>query len=36
MLARAVLRNPNWPQLAARELGDDAYWPVQYLRAKPR
>lgn len=35
LLARALLREPTWPQRAARELGDDAYWPDQYLRAKP-
>jgi 2,4-dienoyl-CoA reductase-like NADH-dependent reductase (Old Yellow Enzyme family) len=37
MLARALLREPTWPQRAARELGDAdaAYWPPQYLRARP-
>ncbi|HET7068138.1 MAG TPA: NADH:flavin oxidoreductase/NADH oxidase [Nocardioides sp.] len=34
-LARELLRNPHWPQLAAAELGDDVYWPEQYLRARP-
>ena len=34
-LARALLREPTWPQRAARELGDDTYWPEQYLRARP-
>ncbi len=34
MLARALLREPTWPQRAAAELGDDADWPVQYERAK--
>ena len=34
MLARALLREPSWPQRAARELGDDAYWPEQYLRGR--
>jgi 2,4-dienoyl-CoA reductase-like NADH-dependent reductase (Old Yellow Enzyme family) len=34
LLGRAMLRNPNWPQTAARELGDDLDWPAQYLRAK--
>jgi 2,4-dienoyl-CoA reductase-like NADH-dependent reductase (Old Yellow Enzyme family) len=34
-LGRALLRNPHWPQLAAAELGDDVYWPDQYLRARP-
>ena len=36
LLARELLRQPNWPLLAAAELGvDAAYWPKQYLRAKP-
>lgn len=36
LLARELLRQPNWPLLAAAELGVDApYWPKQYLRAKP-
>jgi 2,4-dienoyl-CoA reductase-like NADH-dependent reductase (Old Yellow Enzyme family) len=35
LLARALLREPSWPQRAAHELGDDSYWPVQYERAKP-
>ena len=34
LLARALLREPTWPQRAAHELGDDVYWPDQYLRAK--
>ncbi len=34
MLAREFLRQPYWPLLAARELGRDAPWPQQYLRAK--
>ncbi len=34
-LAREMLRNPYFPLLAAKELGDDINWPVQYLRAKP-
>jgi 2,4-dienoyl-CoA reductase-like NADH-dependent reductase (Old Yellow Enzyme family) len=34
-LARELLRNPHWPQLAAAELGDDVYWPEQYQRARP-
>lgn len=33
-LGRELLRNPYFPLLAARELGDDITWPVQYLRAK--
>lgn len=32
-LARALLRDPYWPLHAARELGADAPWPVQYARA---
>ncbi len=35
LLARAVLREPTWPQRAAFELGDDLAWPEQYERAKP-
>jgi 2,4-dienoyl-CoA reductase-like NADH-dependent reductase (Old Yellow Enzyme family) len=34
LLARALLREPTWPQRAAFELGDDLAWPVQYERAK--
>jgi 2,4-dienoyl-CoA reductase-like NADH-dependent reductase (Old Yellow Enzyme family) len=34
LFARELLRNPYFPLLAARELGDDVTWPVQYLRAK--
>ncbi len=33
-LAREMLRDPYWPIRAARELGDDVKWPVQYERAK--
>jgi 2,4-dienoyl-CoA reductase-like NADH-dependent reductase (Old Yellow Enzyme family) len=36
LLARAMLRDPYWPLHAARELGVDVEWPVQYARAKPR
>jgi 2,4-dienoyl-CoA reductase-like NADH-dependent reductase (Old Yellow Enzyme family) len=36
MLARALLREPSWPQRAAHELGDQTYWAPQYERAKPR
>jgi 2,4-dienoyl-CoA reductase-like NADH-dependent reductase (Old Yellow Enzyme family) len=37
LLAREMLRQPYWPLLAAARLGTDvAYWPKQYLRAKPR
>ncbi|MDT7688511.1 MAG: hypothetical protein QOE46_1270 [Acidobacteriota bacterium] len=32
-LARAELRDPYWPLHAARSLGDEAPWPVQYGRA---
>jgi 2,4-dienoyl-CoA reductase-like NADH-dependent reductase (Old Yellow Enzyme family) len=34
LLARELLRNPYFPLNAARELGMDVPWPVQYLRAK--
>lgn len=33
-LARELLRDPYWPLRAARELGYDVQWPVQYERAK--
>jgi 2,4-dienoyl-CoA reductase-like NADH-dependent reductase (Old Yellow Enzyme family) len=32
-LARANLRNPYWPYLAAKELGAEVKAPVQYIRA---
>jgi 2,4-dienoyl-CoA reductase-like NADH-dependent reductase (Old Yellow Enzyme family) len=32
-LARAMLRDPYWANHAAKELGAEAPWPVQYLRA---
>ncbi len=32
-LARELLRDPYWPLFAARALGADAPWPVQYQRA---
>ncbi len=35
-LARALLREPSWPQRAADELGDDVYWARQYERARLR
>jgi 2,4-dienoyl-CoA reductase-like NADH-dependent reductase (Old Yellow Enzyme family) len=42
MLARAVLRDPSWPQRAADALGHDEaeapdalYWAPQYERARP-
>ncbi len=34
LLARELLRNPYFPLSAARELGAEVTWPVQYLRAK--
>jgi len=34
LLAREFLRNPYFPLHAARELGVDIPWPVQYERAK--
>ena len=34
ILARQFLRDPYWPLLAARALGHDIQWPVQYERAK--
>jgi 2,4-dienoyl-CoA reductase-like NADH-dependent reductase (Old Yellow Enzyme family) len=33
-LAREMLRDPYWPLRAARELGAEITWPVQYERAK--
>jgi 2,4-dienoyl-CoA reductase-like NADH-dependent reductase (Old Yellow Enzyme family) len=36
LLARALLRDPSWPQFAARELGAETYWAPQYLRGRPR
>jgi len=35
MLARQLLRDPYWPLHAAKELGIDVDWPIQYARAKP-
>jgi 2,4-dienoyl-CoA reductase-like NADH-dependent reductase (Old Yellow Enzyme family) len=35
LLARELLRSPYWPLEAARELGYEAAWPPQYLRAAP-
>ena len=35
LLAREMLRDPYWPLRAARELGQQAEWPYQYLRAAP-
>jgi 2,4-dienoyl-CoA reductase-like NADH-dependent reductase (Old Yellow Enzyme family) len=34
LLGRELLRDPYWPLHAAKELGVDIPWPVQYLRAK--
>ncbi len=34
LLARQELRDPYWPLHAARELGAEVDWPVQYLRAR--
>ncbi|SFQ36297.1 NADH:flavin oxidoreductase/NADH oxidase [Hymenobacter arizonensis] len=36
LLAREFLREPYFPLFAARELGVEMSWPVQYERAKPR
>ncbi|MGI8882026.1 MAG: NADH:flavin oxidoreductase/NADH oxidase [Jatrophihabitans sp.] len=36
LLARALLREPSWPQRAALELGADLAWPPQYDRGRPR
>ncbi len=35
LLARELLRDPYFPLRAARELGQEITWPVQYLRAAP-
>jgi 2,4-dienoyl-CoA reductase-like NADH-dependent reductase (Old Yellow Enzyme family) len=35
LLARALLRQPHWPLLAAHTLGASQPWPVQYERAHP-
>lgn len=34
LIARASLRDPHFPLHAAKVLGDEIDWPVQYLRAK--
>jgi 2,4-dienoyl-CoA reductase-like NADH-dependent reductase (Old Yellow Enzyme family) len=34
LLARQLLRDPYFPLHAAKELGVDVEWPLQYLRAK--
>lgn len=36
LLAREFLRQPYWPIHAARELGKDIAWPLQYVRAAPQ
>jgi 2,4-dienoyl-CoA reductase-like NADH-dependent reductase (Old Yellow Enzyme family) len=36
LLARALLRDPHWALRAAHQLGAEARWPPQYLRARPR
>jgi len=33
-IARESLRNPHFPLTAAKELGENIEWPVQYLRAR--
>jgi hypothetical protein len=33
-LARELLRNPYWPLQAAKILGAEQQWPLQYERAK--
>jgi 2,4-dienoyl-CoA reductase-like NADH-dependent reductase (Old Yellow Enzyme family) len=34
MLGRQLLRDPYWPLHAARVLGAEIEWPVQYERAR--
>jgi 2,4-dienoyl-CoA reductase-like NADH-dependent reductase (Old Yellow Enzyme family) len=34
MLGRVLLRKPYWPLHAARVLGQEVAWPVQYGRAR--
>lgn len=34
LMARELLRDPYFPLHAAKELGEDIHWPVQYERAK--
>ena len=36
LLAREMLRDPYWGVHAAAALGEQASWPVQYLRAAPQ
>lgn len=33
LLGRELLRNPYWPHSAAKQLGHEKHWPVQYDRA---
>ncbi len=33
LLGRELLRNPYWTHFAAKELGEDKLWPIQYERA---
>jgi 2,4-dienoyl-CoA reductase-like NADH-dependent reductase (Old Yellow Enzyme family) len=35
-LGRAMLDDPHWAWMAARELGTDVKRPNQYLRAAPK
>jgi 2,4-dienoyl-CoA reductase-like NADH-dependent reductase (Old Yellow Enzyme family) len=35
LLGREILRNPYWPRIAAKELGQTFPWPNPYLRAAP-
>ena len=35
MLARQLLRDPYWPLSAAKALGHELPWPLQYERARP-
>ena len=34
LIGRAFLRDPHWTLNAAKALGDDISWPLQYLRGK--
>ncbi|HEX2924350.1 MAG TPA: NADH:flavin oxidoreductase/NADH oxidase, partial [Chloroflexota bacterium] len=34
ILGRELLRHPYWPLDAARDLGVELDWPIQYRRAK--
>ncbi|MRR22859.1 oxidoreductase, partial [bacterium] len=34
LMGRELLRNPYFPLQAARNLGAEVSWPLQYLRAK--